>query len=176
MEDTRHSGFTLFELLVTLAVAALLTNLAVPAMGRFIDKARLVSAGEALSQELRQARNHALSHQRTTYFSVFTSSGRWCFGWADDKGCDCRTGAATCRTGKDGLFSTHRRDSEDFPFIRLDTAGSRGPRTVRFSSLRGTASADSFRLHNGAGEVRVIVSPLGRVRACSTSTNRFPPC
>ena len=62
MEDTGRSGFTLVELLVTLAVVALLVTVAAPAMARFLDQARLRAATQTLAQELRQARNHALAH------------------------------------------------------------------------------------------------------------------
>jgi type IV fimbrial biogenesis protein FimT len=69
MEDTGRSGFTLVELLVTLAVVALLVTDAAPAMAWFLDQARLRAAAQTLAQELRQARNHALSHQSTIHFS-----------------------------------------------------------------------------------------------------------
>ena len=179
MDETRHPGFTLLELLVTLAVAALLAGLAVPAMARLIDNARLAAASEALSQELRLARNHAISHQQTVYFSVSASPRQWCFGWSDRADCDCRSGATaarSCRTGENGLYRIHRQGSTDFPSIRLDTLNAPGPRTIRFSPQRGTASADSFRLNNKSSEVRIIVSPLGRVRSCSPHSGRFPPC
>ena len=70
MEDTGRSGFTLVELLVTLAVVALLVTVAAPAMARFLDQARLRAAAQTLAQELRQARNHALDHQSEIHFSI----------------------------------------------------------------------------------------------------------
>ena len=179
MEETRHSGFTLFELLVTLALVALLAGLAMPAMARFLDNARLGSATEAFSQELQYARNHALTHRQTVYFSVSVSSHRWCYGWSDRAGCDCWAAdgdSTACDTGDGDLNSIHRQSSTDFPSIQLDTVRPPASRTIRFSPVRGTASADSFTLRNNTRELRVIVSPLGRVRICSTDAQRFPPC
>ncbi|MEN8762927.1 MAG: GspH/FimT family pseudopilin [Thiogranum sp.] len=179
MEDTRHSGFTLLELLVTLALVGLLAGLAVPAMGRLLDTARLRSATEALAQELQQARNHALTHQHSVYFSLSVAADRWCYGWSELAACDCTAGdseATACRTDGENPQRVHRRLSSEFPSVELNTAQRAVSRTLHFSPLRGTASADSFALRNGAGELRVIVSPLGRVRVCSTGGRRHRAC
>ena len=179
MEETRRSGFTLLELLVTLALVGLLVGLAVPAMGRVLDSARLRSATEAFSQELQLARNHALTYQTRIYFSLSVTAERWCYGWSDSTACDCKAGdseATACRTGNDSQRRVHRRFSTDFPSVALNTTGRAASRTLNFSPLRGTARADSFVLHNRAGELRVIVSPLGRVRICSTNGHGYPPC
>jgi type II secretion system protein H len=179
MEDTGHSGFTLLELLVTLALVGLLAGLAMPAMGRLLDTARLRAATEAFSQELQQARNHALTHQQSVYFSLSVAVDRWCFGWSELAACDCKAGdseTTACRTGSDSQQRVHRRLSTDFPSVELNITRRAASRTLHFSPVRGTASADSFALRNGAGEHRVIVSPLGRVRTCSTDGRGYPAC
>lgn len=178
MDDTRHSGFTLIELLLTIALVAILAGLAVPAMARFADSHRLRGAAEALAQELRQARNHALTYQTTAYFSASTPAPRqWCYGWSDAAGCDCRADqddSDACVSS--GSANLHRQQSDDYPSVSLSLSRSASHRTLQFSALRGTASADTLIFNNNAGELRIIISPLGRIRVCSVSIRGYPPC
>jgi len=178
MEDTGHAGFTLIELLLALTLIAVLTGVAAPAMGRLLDLSRLRSAAETLSLELRQARNHALNQQRITYFSFFAASDSWCYGWRESSACDCRSGDITrlCAVGRDGRLNRHRQSSIDFPDVTLASTRRAKTATLHFSPYRGAAKALSLALHNRAGELRVIISPLGRIRICSPEARRYPPC
>ena len=176
MEDTGRSGFTLVELLVTLALVALLLAVAAPAMAAFLDKARLRAATQALAQELRQARDHALSHQRTIYFSFSSHREQWCYGWRDGSACQCRsrTPAIRCQTGADGPVRT--QSSADYPGVQLTSNRHSSRGTLLFSPLRGTATGAAFALRNRYAETRVIVSPLGRVRICSPAGRGYSLC
>jgi len=169
MDDAKcNRGFTLVELLVTLTVIALLTGLAAPAMARLIDNARLHAATEQLAGELRRARSHAISHQQTIYLVLQGAGARWCFGWSSRRDCNCRAQQpdAACATGDSGGVQVHRLLSDTFRTVRLQRAGAPGKRQLVFSPVRGAATAVSFRLMNGRGEQRVIISPLGRIRHC----------
>lgn len=179
MDDTRHSGFTLIELLLTLALLGLLAGLALPAMGRFVDAGRLRNATQSLAQELREARNRALLFHRDIHFTFAeATAGAWCYGWSDTGDCNCAfdsVRAGACVSG-DTRPVLHRQVSEDFPSVTLRAPGARQQRTLVFSAVRGTARAGSFVLHNRAGRVRIIVSPLGRVRSCAVEGSVSTPC
>lgn len=179
MEETGRSGFTLIELLLTVALVALLAGLAVPAVSRFVDNGRLRGAAEQLAQDLRQARNRALTYQQDVYVSFAAASGgAWCYGWRDNRPCDCRPTAPTqnaCAADTPGA-TLQRRLSTDFPQVALRTARYNTAHTLRFAAVRGTADAGSLHLGNRADEVRVIISPLGRVRACSVTGRMYSPC
>jgi type IV fimbrial biogenesis protein FimT len=179
MDDAGHSGFTLIELLFCLAITALLAGVAVPSMARFMDNARLHAATESLSRQLRMARNHALYHRHPVSVSLAGTGTLWCIGWSDNGACDCRAeapSAARCYSGSAPDRREHRLSSLDFPSIRLDMPRGARARTLRFSPLRGTATAATLRLANRSREMRVVLSPLGRVRICAPDGQGAPPC
>jgi prepilin-type N-terminal cleavage/methylation domain-containing protein len=180
MEETGHAGFTLVELLVTVAVVALLAGMAAPALTGFIERGRLQGATELLIQELREARNRAVTFQRTVYFTFSGSAaGSWCYGWDDANDCDCRLPAdeAGACTTSDGVRPIlHRQQASDFPLVSLALPGVASVYSLRIAAVRGTASATSVSLSNQAGETRVIISPLGRVRGCAARGGMFPAC
>lgn len=181
MDDTRHSGFTLLELLVTLAIIGLLAGLAVPAMATFIDSARLRTAAEALARELREARSYSLSTAQPVYFQVRkTSADQWCFGWSTRSSCDCDitdpSADTACVTSRNVAVQPNQSTSGQHPFIQLTPRLRKGSSSFSFTPVRGTATAGSIGLSNKQGELRIIVSPLGRIRICSPQARRYPKC
>ncbi|MDR0201633.1 MAG: GspH/FimT family pseudopilin [Delftia acidovorans] len=68
----RHSGFTLMELMVTLAIAAILAGLAAPSISEFIVKNRMNGVASEFSGGILRARNEAVS--RNTCVTLCMSS------------------------------------------------------------------------------------------------------
>ncbi len=168
MEDHRQTGVTLFELLATLALIGILAGLAVPAFRDLLITARLRSAASTLSNDIRQARRDAIRDHRPRfiYFQA-GQNGHWCYHISTRMDVDCQQAA-----------DSKSRLVEGIRFSGIDlTHVSFGHATIRFSASRGTASPGRLTLVAGDGrQVLIIVSPLGRVRLCSDSDDRYPAC
>jgi type IV fimbrial biogenesis protein FimT len=97
-------GFSLIEMLVAIAIAAVLAALAVPSFSSFVDSARLSSATNALYGDLNRARSEAIKRNRRVLVCVKNSAGTgcatttaWSDGWVvcadsdSDSACDAST-------------------------------------------------------------------------------------
>jgi general secretion pathway protein H len=73
----RNSGFTLVELLVVLAMIALLVTLARPMYGAVVPSARVRADVLELAASLRQSRNRAISGGRTITVLFDTEQSRY---------------------------------------------------------------------------------------------------
>ena len=99
MSKRKQTGFTVTELIITMALIAIITTLAAPAIGDFFDRRRLVAGVEAVRDELRSARVLALSS--ASNLRVVSAGGvsvnfdrvadnDWRIGVSVNTGCDPR--------------------------------------------------------------------------------------
>jgi type IV fimbrial biogenesis protein FimT len=71
---TNEPGFTLIEVIVTLAIFSILVALAVPAMNRWISNVKVRSTADVLQNGLRMAQAESLRRSRQVAFSLTNSS------------------------------------------------------------------------------------------------------
>jgi prepilin-type N-terminal cleavage/methylation domain-containing protein len=91
----RAGGFTLVELMVTLAVMAILTVVAVPAFMEFRQRTALQGAADQFVSAWDQARFEALRRDANLYVTLRNDSGAVCMGVDTNSACDCRSTAST---------------------------------------------------------------------------------
>jgi type IV fimbrial biogenesis protein FimT len=77
-------GFTLVELLVTIAIAAVLMGAAIPSFGTFVAAQRIKTASFDLTSTLIYARSEAL--KRNASVSLSSATGGWQNGWSLNAG------------------------------------------------------------------------------------------
>lgn len=158
-------GFTLVELLVTIAVAAILVSLAAPSFSSFIDKYRVKRAADTLSAFLINTKTEAIKRNAPVraVFQSADSGATWCVGMTTANTCDCTVANACQIDGVDRLVR-----SGDFRDIVLNNPADDAMFT--FTPQRGTANSGNAQVQSEGGlQVRVVVTGTGRIRLCSPS-------
>ena len=138
-------GFTLLELIVTLAILAVMVAIVMPSIGRGTESVRMRAEVAGFAALLRHARERAIVSQKPQAVVVEVASQR----------VSLRAG------GPDGEVREPRALSE-----RLTVEATPPPAlTVQFDT-RGGSSGGDFRLSSGTITWRVTVDALtGRVRS-----------
>lgn len=175
-------GFTLVELMVTLAVFTVLALIAVPSFVDYLARSRLRTAADGVAGQLALARAEAMRRHRNVVVSFTTSSGAWCsggnqtvlsdettegisFAGADAVACDCTTPSSCLINGTQSVVS-----STDNNTVELISGGSvpfqfdRNVGTI--NNLTGDQIVFRSLTRPTRYELRVDVSPLGHARVC----------
>lgn len=153
----RSRGFTFVELLVVVAIVALLAAVGMPSYADLSARQRLAAASEQLALELQQARFDAVQSGREVHVNV-RGGPQWCYAVSLQPGCDCRQAAApslpacALRQGSQAVHAdVQLADSHESTFdARLGRAA---PGVVARMTL-------------GERVAEVQLSPSGRARAC----------
>ncbi len=163
------SGFTLIEVMVVVAVLAILLGIAAPSFQSMLDKRRLIGAAEQLYADLQYARSEAIKRNASVTVS-FSPGTNWCYGIAL-AACACGVAGSCQLDGVDKVVS-----SGDFRGVSLPPGSPTftfAAASATFEPRRGTAPGGNgtATLRSTTGDIEVIVGSLGRVRICSTSPN-----
>lgn len=160
---TPHRGLTLVELAIALAVVAILGTLALPSMGRQLERHRLHAAAQALASDLAEARFEAARRGQSLHLGLRTDAA-WCWAVTPAPGCDC-TRAQACQ-----LKRVH---ADEHRGVRL-VAGA----PLQFDADGRVSGPMTATLEAGSERLRVEVGALGRARVCDPQglQPRVPRC
>ena len=179
---TAARGISLIEVLVTLALVALVALLAGPELRDWLWRQRLANAAQAVLGDLQLARSEAIQGSRNVMLrfggdeSAVSGSGRcYVLHTGAAGGCDCHLDAPpTCRADAQAIKQVRWVRDLGRPEVTANVP------SMLFSGRQGTVSVSGtveVRMAS-IGSVRHIVSITGRVRSCTPdgALNRLPRC
>ncbi len=192
----KHSGFTLIELMITLAIVGILLAVGVPSLKTFMQGNQLVATSNELLSALHVARSEAIKlNKRVTICessngTSCSATEDWKNGWivfADANGNGSGTGAVCTNTTTDCLLRVHEALADNQLSVSGDFTGgggaitaltftSRGlPKDTNGNSQSGIFSVCSFDDADNVISSRAIVLSLsGRVRVSDALITNCP--
>lgn len=142
-------GFTLTELMITVAILGILAAMAVPSFTSTLERRKIIAASEAIQSDLRWARGEAIK-RNTDVTVTFTPGAAGAWSYAITPATKSVTSATIPEFGNVAL-------AENF-----------GSNDTLFDHTRGISNdPGTVTLTSSAGEVHIVLSALGRARICS---------
>lgn len=159
------NGFSLIELLITVAVAGVLATIAIPSFVSYLQTRRLVGASQNLYYTIQFARSEAIRRNAVVYVSIQTGSN-WCYGVNVASACSCNS-ANSCGLGAINATNTN---------LSLSATGLAG-NSINFEPSHGAANAASTFTYTGNGlSMTVQVQTLGNTVICSSQIPGYQAC
>jgi prepilin-type N-terminal cleavage/methylation domain-containing protein len=185
-------GFTLIELMVTLAVLAILLVAAAPSFTDFFERYRLRSAVDDTLTIFAQARQAAVESDRNVRLTVGGTTTAWCVGAVQAPEPTANTGALVDETPDPCLCGSAPAGCQvDGGQLTVDGSGRPGVSVgavgtdFTYDSKGGTLSAADlsaaslpqidFISSKGHYGLSININALGQARACVTTNKRPIP-
>lgn len=176
MQRRSSSGFTLVELMITLAIAAILLMVAVPNLSAYRRNAELTAAANTLMASLNTARSEAMKRGRNAMIVPTNNASSWNDGWVVFVDIDR---SQNFNESTDAVVSSQvalpagmsvsgvNSATGATPYIMFDAsgysrlkAGGFGALTLTIARTEGTVSEQLDQTR------RVVIASTGRVRMC----------
>lgn len=163
-------GLTLIEVLVAIAIVAVLMRLAAPPFAESIARGRLEGSVITLANDLHYARSEALRRRSNVTLAIGNDAGGDFYRITDP--------AAPVELQE--LKKVYLPSGVTLSGVGVDNVTLVAAPAIAFEGLRGTTSAVSLVgvSTQTSARLRVTANALGRLAVCTTSTNlgSYPAC
>ena len=173
---SKSAGFTLIELMITIAIAAVLMMIVAPNLSAYRRNAELTSAANTFMAGLNTARSEAMKRGRNAMVVPTNNGVNWNEGWVVfvdiDRSQNYNESADTIVANQAALpagitITGVNSASGSTPYVMFDAsgysrlkAGGFGALTLSMARTEGTAAEQLDQTR------RIIISSTGRVRIC----------
>jgi len=178
----KQTGVTLVELMVVLAVAAILVGLAIPGFASLVHSSRLSAATTELLVSLHLARGEAIKRNARTVVcisadgSTCSTSGGWHQGWLifhDTNNNAALDPSETVIYARQALPDSIRLTGNSTVSKYISYAPSGGTKSVTGAFQAGTLTVCNVASASGAAR-RVVISSTGRPRVARVTLASCP--
>lgn len=162
-------GFTLLELMVTLAVLSVLITIGIPSFQTSLDRHQAKTVAEAVRTAITEARAESLK-RNIPVRTVIRPGAAWCIGLTDESTCDCSVGDSCSLDDRERVVraSNFRSSEIESSFASPATA---------FDARRGMPSQSGIiTIKAKNGDILVTLNKLGRTSICSDAHYGYPAC
>lgn len=161
------SGVTLVELLIMLAITAILLITAIPTFADMLERYRVKAATEKLFLYLHHAKSEAIKRNQRIHltFNSTNSGAVWCYGLKINAACDCTIEGSCQINGAQKVIN-----SSEFTGVSIETHISFPGNHFIFENVRWIMASTYGHVRfisSREKQARVIVSSMGRIRTCS---------
>jgi type IV fimbrial biogenesis protein FimT len=168
-------GFSLFEVLVVIAISLVLLCIAAPSLQGFIESRRFQALANQVAVDIELARAQAIGHNRAVHIGFAQVHSGSCYVlYSGNKGdCTCTPdGEPQCRAGLQQHIKTVSQPTQN-PIHLSANVG-----TMSINPLHGTVTpTGTLTLISGSGKkIQQIVNIMGRTRTCAEQVPGYPPC
>lgn len=174
--QTRQHGFSLIELMVTVAVLAIVLVAAVPSFNEFRQRSALRGAADQVSSFFNNARFEALKRNSLVKVSMSRSGSNYCLGAevttnrTDSTKCDCFTNACTIGNYPGSQAEWKRVRSLTDPDTTIGNGNGVVVIDPKRAALASSNQAGYWDLASPTGgpdyQLRVNIDQFGRVVLC----------
>ncbi len=167
----KKNGFTLIEMMVSIAVMAIIATSVVPAFNDMKEKHKIRGAVETISSDFQLARSEAIKTNQAVSLSFSGIGGtNWCYGINDSSGCNCSVNNA-CQVDGNTV-----RVASSAEFLNINLTTNFAGQTATFDPDRGTTNSGITSLTANGKTAKIFVSAIGRISVCSNDYSFYPEC
>lgn len=167
----KQQGFNLLELMVAVAVLAIVVSIAVPSFSRAIEKRNTIGAAEALYSQIQLARSESIARSQPVFMNI-VGGANWAVGFGSDQNCDPSDNSPACTLpdleGNNAI--THLLTSVDVGNVSVTATTNQ----LAFMPQRGMVNGTTISITSQGNVGYVItlnVGMLGQVSLCSPNAD-----